>query len=519
MPEKMDNELGGLKDRLKDFNVEPSEGIWTSLEEKLAQKRKRRPIAIWWFVGAAIFLGLLIGTPLVVENFKKEIHPDESTANQNHEIENSQNPPKNRVSQLEKASPKSNSESQENPESVYQKLPENPNSTPSENEPDDQNSGNENRNPSKVQGVHSGKVMIATVREKESKSKNSDGIKRDKSRIKVGEFTSKLVATLPELNKGRNEKPISEKPEQSEIAEAQNLNESQNISPTIKSENSALTFKEPKSEKEKTEITQNQAPQGLPKTGVSDSIIASKKQDSTAVLEPTALKSPIDSSQKQESLKWKRSFWLAPKFAALRSISINQNPAEKRISLPENNTQWTNRMALDLGFRMERNLNPVLAFIGFGGFSFLQEQVKFNQDLAITGYELTAENGTLTVNPKMENQTGLIQSQLFAGFAGVGLGISSSKFTTFRLSAGAQFRISETIKKELGGKSQTNRKSASLNEPVFFIQASASRIVPIGKFQFMLEPMVQFYSSPVFQLQPGTSSRPVYLGMQVHFVW
>ncbi|HRH36360.1 MAG TPA: hypothetical protein PKY12_14940, partial [Catalimonadaceae bacterium] len=92
----MDNELGGLKDRLKDFNVEPSEGIWTSLEEKLAQKRKRRPIAIWWFAGAAIFLGLLIGTPLVVENFKKEIHPDESAANQNHEIENGQNSPKNR---------------------------------------------------------------------------------------------------------------------------------------------------------------------------------------------------------------------------------------------------------------------------------------------------------------------------------------------------------------------------------------------------------------------------------------
>ncbi len=67
-----------FQEKLQDFEVSPSEEIWSTIEAKLNEKKKRRVIPFWWnFAGvaAALLIGFLIGKSFVGTEIKPNNNP------------------------------------------------------------------------------------------------------------------------------------------------------------------------------------------------------------------------------------------------------------------------------------------------------------------------------------------------------------------------------------------------------------------------------------------------------------
>lgn len=521
MPEKMDNERGGLNDRLKDFQVNPDENLWASLEEKLAQKRKRRPVAIWWFAGAAVFLALLVGTPILFDKFNQQSAQETVSLNSVKETQKSELEKKNESQIVDNQ--KINEDLKKSGEEKKEiEIPYGSNSDKSlEESKPEKFAEKSSRKPEGKSQIKNSQTEILAQTSENLKNQNHEREERKEfDKRKLSEFTSNLRLVLPEISTKKFPKSDSENPFQSERQRvSKDIPELQAIESNLEKQGE-ISNSESVSEKAKTKVSQSSEEM------VKDSEVAlvqpvdsiKKVKGNEEVVTETSKPIP-DSSRKNKTQKWQKSVWLAPKFAMIRTIAINQNPDEKRIVLAEENTEWNSRLAFDLGFGMDRKINTWLSLGGFCGMSYLQEQLMISKENILNAYDLVAENGTLSVIPKKEKLSGKLQSQLLAGFFGIGLGLKPSESTTLRLSAGSQFRISETITKEMAGETESNHKSAKLSESIFFIQTSVSQQIPFGKNRLELEPMIQYFSSTVFNLQSGTTTRPFFIGMQLRLCW
>lgn len=521
MPEKMDNERGGLNDRLKDFQVNPDEKIWASLEEKLAQKRKRRPVAIWWFAGAAVFLVLLIGTPMLIDQFNQQPNQESVDINTAIDPKISELNTKKQDQIVDIQNTKEDFETINEEQQEIEKSSELISKKTIDDSKTEKSAEKSNSNPNRQTQIRNARTQVLAGTLENYKNQKQEGRERKKvEKRKVSEFTSKLAAALPEISGKKHANSDRENQIQSAIGSVNADFSNQNATETHTDKQEENSIIESESDKGKTTVAQSQQ-EIVKESEVAllqpvDSIkkVKEKVEDVAESSRPVA-----DSSRKDKTRKWQKSVWIAPKFALMRNIAINQNQGEKRIALAEENTEWNARLAFDLGFGIDRKMNSWLSLSGFCGLSYLQEQLMISKENILNVYDLVAENGTLSINPKKEKLRGKLQSQLLAGFCGIGLGLKPKESTTLRLSAGSQFQISETITKEMAGDKQSNQKSATLSEPIFFIQTSASRQILFGKNRLELEPMIQYFSSPVFNLQPGTSSRPLFIGMQVRLSW
>lgn len=518
MPEKMDNELGGLQDRLRHFGEEPDDRIWQSIEDKLAKKRKKRPI-FWWLAAALILVS--ISTVVVIKNspiFENReltrVEKATSTKQETHE-----QPTFERKKSKHISDPKLENTRNANPSVVDNELIAK-NETTFQNQVDRKENQPSANEPTKLKGKSSnllvnvpgisertsekrktGEKAISKSKTKPRKTKSGIEIQRHFLALlneKIG-LKKRAKSELESRSIAKDNQKLRDKPG-NEFGNPDNENQAQNrVNNLLSAENQdAPTIH--------SEFS----------TPLKGDSLLSKSSQKFPIANPDSLKKEKEIVSEKSIKKYRFELFAATKIAAYRKISINQTPTEKHLTLQNDPTPISDRFAYEIGTRLSYFINEKWFIQGYFGMSYFGEHLRGNRELVRTeNYDLTVYGNELAVKPQIIQESISLISRQMAGNFGIGLGFSLSAGWELNGALMSQYRFYQRQEKTFGTNKEWTEDGMTFSSPDIAFRFGIRRNLTRGKGQIGIEPMVQWFTKPLFHLQPGNFTSPVYFGIQV----
>lgn len=512
----MENERGKLGKRLGDFGSEPRDLVWNAIEEKLAKKRKNRPV--FWWLAAGLFLTIGIGgwflwqtepenmpLPLATTNSPTEKINSSSENKKIKKIDHGQSTDKETLAEnnidnqtftdkIENATPK-------NVENWAIKSSENPSLI--------------NPTAAKIRkrktATQSATLAIIPVSQKPGLYlKNETSENSSEKQHVTNESTEKNPAERENIRKQGgvlNETPQTTTEKEpivvnSNVAQNKALDEkhAESIEPLNAAETKALP---PMVE--------------LEKKG-SDTLV--KKPESLATEKPEILTEPSENKNNKIGSNWQFNICAGPKVAVFRDISINQNQNENPLVLETSETPVWQRVGADFGFQAAWQMQPEWNLMMTTGFTFVQENLSgLRKQRVKDSYFLQTNGNILNVNPLIINEKFELQSKQLAWFGGLGLSYSIHPGLAFQGLVASQVRFLHQESFRFG-ESKTNTTSSFTNSGVdLYFQLMVEKVWMVSGRKWGLKPLVQFYPKPLFNLPVGTTTKPIYTSIQLIFGW
>lgn len=518
----MKNERGSLENRIKNYGLDPDPEVWKKLENNLKQKRRRR-MFFWLFFGAL----LLITGSVVVNEFQRTESRSEIVAVERSNLlveePTAQNKTSNQprahslVQPKEKApTPKTNEETEpdfsENASNKKSESLEQPATTLNSSEP--KSRWDENSKALKYEAVLA-IPFVNKTRNKESTEEKKDEfivscrlIKKDRNRRRAAIFgEAENQFRNPESNLVKNEvDPASkstENQQQIEMVPSETLAQASQNPPSGNLENAG-----------KTENIH------VPTDSISEVNLKPKAVDSTIVQEKTS--SP-DSTIAEPKRTLSFSLIGALKVAAQRTFELNRGTLGSRTTFNKDNGWNPYRLAFDLTGRLDKNILSWFGLYFQFGLGMVQDQVDVTvKPSTVTSYDLVAEGEQLNVKSVYTLDKQQIRSR--SVFTNSSLGLALTPFrnkTALRLGVGNiwTFYSMSELKSSLPAKSNRWEK-LGFERNLWFIQAGLSKSLALGKKNTLLvEPIVQYFTRPVFYQTEGMRATPLYVGLQVGWKW
>ena len=547
----MDKEKGKLNKRLQNFGFEPSPEIWGNLEAHLAKKRKPRA-PFWWFLAAGLFLPMVAGiwfwnsretkqepNQTIVQNEKSKTKVETNTPNVTVNTEKERTDIKENKQTLKQTS---------------QHKTEGSDPQMSKRSKDDLNKSiaqNETKTARKKNRLSSENTLALAIAPSDKtvkKSEKSGGninppIYKKKKNGSAYTFSEQRLPPTQRSNITGNTRD-----KQKALAFQNSQNENSNgdnpeklimeNSSAIRADNIALFPKENKTvginQQNTSENQSIKAPviesvnsenNSVQAINTVNNLAQNKKPDSAFVAKEDSVATntaAVDSSEKED--KFRKSSWFVfagVKASVYRTISINQNAGETRISIDEQASSFYTRLGYDAGIRYEKFFNTWIGIHGNLGISILQDEIHFTNSIQSDGYEITAKNGELRYLPNSSSSREKLKSTLTSGFCSIGLSIKPIRWLpVFRFNGGIQSSFFTSITKTISGISGTYQTEKwTLQNPVYSFQISVVQPVPLKKGELWIEPFFQYYNENVFEFRPGNYSVPAQTGLQVSYKW
>lgn len=514
----MENERGKLGNRLGDFGTEPRDIVWNAIEEKLAKRRKKRPV--FWWIAAGLLLTLGVGSWFFWPNESgTTITPSVSSIPQKENTTHS--------SEIKEANTTKQNDSKEigtiakGNVQTPSMLPETKNSIPERQEnkatPElttnpltDLNSPQKTR---KRKAANYGLTLAPTHAIKTSSRKLSSensAIKSENQPLAIDAPLKKPVEKESSKNDAVAKKDESKNPQVNEEGVV-NSTKPQNIEiSTDKVEINPLV-NNPEESKSIHQIAVQE------KKGI-DSL--KKNQELPEAEKPEILVEKPENKPNEAVSKWHFTVFGGPKAALFRDIAINQNQTENPLVLETSETKIWQRLGFDGGFQASWSFSPQWNFLMNTGFSFVQENLSGIRKRRINdAYDLETNGNTLMVNPVIVNETFALQSKQLALFTGVGLGYSLQPGLELHGQFGLQYRLFQQESFTFGESKTTTSSSFQISPADFYFQFCVEKVWLVSDRRWGIKPMVQFFPQPLFELPVGTTTKPIYSGIQVSYGW
>lgn len=515
----MKNERGSLGNKVVDYSLKPDPAVWNKLEDSLKQKRRRR--IFFWFIFGALLLGS--GGVLVNKFQQMESRPEMTGAKQASVPEpTTQTKPLNQpetlspVGPTEKASiPKTTRETEPGfSKKAKDKNPESPEPyTTAQHLP-------EAKSRLKEKSKHRKFAVAMLPSVLKTKNKKSTAGKRD----------GLIGFTRPILKKGNQNQEASYA-----SGEGENQPRKPESNPGKKEMDQAPEIpgnqQEAKPVRSVGEISQNQPTGNLkdvlkaenvqaPSDSVSEANLQTKDVDSTL---SKAMVPPADSSVAKPKKKLRFSLMAALKVSAQRTFELNREPSGTRTIFNKDNVWNPSRLAFDLTGRADKSLSSWLGLYFQVGVGMVQDQVDVSvKPNTVTRYDLVAEGEQLNVKSIYTTDNQQIRSRFVFLISSLGFTLSPfGNSTSLRIGAGniGSFYSMSELKSSSEAKSALTEK-LGFDGNLWFLQAGITRSFSMGRRKELLfEPMVQYFTQPVFYHSEGIRGTPLYLGLQVGWKW
>lgn len=519
MPEKADNERGKLRVQLGNFGQDPEPHVWSSIEERLAKKRKKRPF--YWWLAASVFL--VFGTWSLLWHFAKKA---EVPVNQADVVSNQ--------SKRQSAAPKTRKHSGT---PSTQPLPEQTGAQSLQSEPGKLNPASSlNPSGSGTEQLVENQQRMGDAERKSLKAERLPKFSRSTDLAKIqgnmGEKELKKSTVLTTSSREhatpskRRKWPIEylSHEKEKQLASAQ---PSGQVRPTFNGKQSDGRQEIQKDqifeEKVSSEYARRQTTQAESE-GVNQTKTYSElpKDSSLPKQEDASGLVRKDSSNQARAYKSRFEYEVfgALKIAAFRQLAINQNQPEHYLILNARPTPFSQRLAFDIGQRFRYLFSQRTSFVGLLGLTHMRESLQGRQEFStITGYDLTVEGEFLKIIPI--RQTDLVgwQSQQWAGFLGLGLGYSFSSAWQLEACILGQWRLYERQGLNLGSSMAWKQWGPSMADPNVSLRMSLNRRVNLGNKELVFSPFGQWFQRPQFRFQSESWTQPFYLGLQAGMKW
>ena len=577
MHDNMENERGSLNDRIQGFNPEPRPEVLAELQKKLAKKERRR-FPIWLFFALALLSGSLF-VPFYIRQ-QNENSPEKTVAKINSGTNESEQIKLNERSKVEESASQESPSTKPNPSEKTNIRPK----TSSEESALNQSSLQDKDNPSSPSNGSLGKKRDLK-KESNALLAASDGIDQ-KSKVKQGsEIENTVVAKVTHAKKKRRNSKYST-PGKNLVAGLSNkksytntegkggslrhtssssLTQSPAIGTNNQSENAArISVSGEKGRNENPEILsrepiqnkeiQEKTPTTLPpvsnledqkssetaatsettagavkdnstvnpteKTPSADTLAQSK----TPLVEPAGNDSTKETAKKSEQTdrKFSLTTLVASRYSAVRYLSINQDPSEKRNTLSDQNSGLPNRLAFELSNRLNYRFSEAFGFYASGNIGWNQEEIDMvTNDPVPSSFTKRVQGNSIVLEPVLTNQNEAIRAtQLYVSTA-LGLQVQmGSALPTLRLGGGVQWALWSEVRRKLDGNLTSSGKMQNSGRAVPFVQASLAKVVKLGeKMRLSFEPMVQYQLEPSVRFKKGTNLRTFQVGFGVGIQW
>lgn len=546
----MEREQGSLQDRLRDFGREPNPEILASLQSQLAERRgKKRPA--WWLLAAAIvFVSGVSTTFFHVLKLEQNSHNilSESTGK---DVPLTGSRGESMTSSTTNSH--KNHQTENNNLNQTQKLADNTINNPSGKEvnvtqPDGKSSA-KRKKPHSDQSGH----LLATISTKtadskdrasaESETEESDEpsighainkAKSAKRRTDFGKTSRQLESSFAirnsrkgNVSSAQNElKPAVSVDGQTGFTSRNQISEGEPsqfvVSKPVQDQN--IKTKENAMTQPETSLVSAIDEKASLRTETQANDVNSLKKDSIATADPkdtVLLASAADSTKVPLIKRLSFSVLAGSRYSAIRYYAINQEKSEFRNLLTNENGAFPSRMSFEAGTRIEYKLVNQFSFFGDLDLGYGQEDLYLLASSAVTGqFDRTISGNSLLLNPKIQTQKEHISARIWYSSVLAGFGVQiMPRLPVIRVGAGMHFVLMSEVTRQMNGRTLSNDKMSGPSG-VGFLRVSASKEFPFGtKGSLVVEPVVQYFLNPVYQMKAGTSILPLQTGLQVGWKW
>jgi len=558
----MESERGSLQNKLQEYGKEPRPEILTDLQQKLAGRKRRRPI-IWYWFAAAFVVGIisipfLVNQPLsdqkLAGNSDKEKSVN-STKVQSKTTENSisnsspskqeellpsgQNQPKktNKTnnSNQDKVQDKSSNEIVKNSEGMFPQKAGHKNQslvTPGITSDEEQINETENENPKRIHSgykVNRKRLPIGAVaiskKSKSIKGNTGDVVKdfdqrnlqKYSSIVEVGKTTSS--DKIPENEGSESKQAMKNQEMNSNVAvDAGRLNQPKDQTNTPDHDKNSKQTHKADFASPGIEQTGNQSlKQSIP---AKDSLNKILTNGSVIALKSDSLFPKI--AQPETIRKLYFTTLLSSRYSAIRYYAINQQKAEFRNELTNENAKFPSRMSFDLVCRGDLPISKMLGFYVQASAGFSKEDLYLNARSAVKNqFTKQISGNTLVINPVNQVLKERISASLGYVSTASGIRIALSKtLPVLRIGGGMQWGFWSERIQTLGKEELYKGRMTGASTGIWFLHASAGKEIMIrNSGTFVVEPVLQYFSRPTMQMKSGTSISTLQAGIQLGWKW